>query len=405
MSVPKNIQHLFAGFNSKHNQDLIYFDNAATTHKPCAVLDAITEFYTANNSNIHRSSHNLGTMATKQYESVRQNICEFISAKKSAEIIFTSGATESINLVAHSYGNSVLTKGDIIIVSGIEHHSNILPWQILAKRCGATIQTMPLNPDLTVDLKNFQKLLNDRVKMVAIHHVSNVTGVLQNIKSIVKRAHLFNVPVFVDGAQAPAHVNVDVTDLNCDFYCFSGHKLFGPTGTGVLFAKTKYLEKMEPYKAGGQMVSKASFENIEWSDLPLKFEAGTPNIAGVIGLGAAVDFLNDHGVNKIIEYEKTLTSHMLSGLNKIPDLIHYGSSKKFAPIFAFNIKNLHHYDIATLLSENNILVRSGHLCNQGLMNHLNIDGCIRASLSFYNNTDEIDVFLSRLVAIIKFLRK
>tara|TARA_Y100000994_G_scaffold243211_1_gene241274 strand:+ start:32774 stop:33991 length:1218 start_codon:yes stop_codon:yes gene_type:complete len=400
----KNIIKQFPYLQSVKNKDIVYFDNAATTHKPNKVVDAICEFYKSNNTNIHRSTHVQGAAITQDYEDSRKCIAKFIGAKNNNEIIFTSGATESINLLANSYGRKNIQKGDVILISEIEHHSNMLPWTTLAKETGAEIQIIPLNEELMVDLSELKLILNNKVKIIAIHHISNVTGIMQNIKSIISIAHKFNIPVFVDGAQAPSHIKIDVNLLNCDFYCFSGHKLFGPTGVGVLFIKHKYFKQLTPYKTGGQMVVTASIKKPKWAEMPLQLEAGTPNIAGVLGLRAAIEFIKEYGINEIIKKEEELNSYMEMQLKNIPKLIQYGKYNKTAPIFAFNIKNIHHYDISTLLAQNNILVRSGHLCNQGLMNHLKIDGCVRASLAFYNNSNEIDKFISVLKKIISFLK-
>ena len=392
-------------FLSQGERKVIYFDNAATTQKPAVVIDSISDFYTSGYSNIHRSAHNLGFIATEKYENSRSLIRQFINAEKSSEIIFTSGATESINLAANSFGGNIVKENDVILISEIEHHSNMLPWQQLAKEKGAKIKNIPLNHDLTVDIDSMKKELNDSIKLVVMHHLSNVTGSLQNVKEVVDIVSSFNIPVFVDGAQAPAHIKVDVNDLNCDFYCFSGHKVFGPTGTGVLYVKKRHLKNMSPYKMGGQMVSRASLLNPEWADPPLKFEAGTPNISGVIGLSAAIKFVENVGIEKIISCEEVLKEYMFYQLNKIPKLIMCGGEDRVAPIFSFNVVGVHHSDLSTLLSENNILVRSGHLCNQGLMNYLNIDGCVRVSLAFYNTTDEIDRFIVVLKQVLSFLNK
>jgi cysteine desulfurase/selenocysteine lyase len=400
----ENIATLFPFFE-KRKKNIIYFDNAATTQKPNVVINSISDFYITSNSNIHRSSHNLGFTATEKYEAARSLIAQFISAEKSSEIILTSGATESINLAANSFGQKNLKKDDVILISEIEHHSNILPWQRLAKESGAVIQKIPLQPDLTIDLDKLKSLFNNSVKLLVVHHVSNVTGLMQNVKMIVEEAQKFNIPVFVDGAQAPAHIKVDVKNLNCDFYCFSGHKVFGPTGTGVLYVKEEHLINMQPYKVGGQMVSKVSFSSPEWSEFPLKFEAGTPNIAGVIGLASAIKFLQDIGPGNILDLEKKLTTHMCDKLQEIPGLTIYGSYNRAAPIFSFNVVGIHHSDLDTLFAENNILVRSGHLCNQGLMNYLNIDGCLRVSLAFYNTVEEIDEFILVLKKILSLLNK
>ena len=400
----ENIAKLFPFFE-KWGKDIIYFDNAATTQKPSVVLNSISDFYTTNNSNIHRSSHNLGFAATEKYESARSLIAGFISAEKSNEIIFTSGATESVNLAANSFGKRNLKKGDVILISDIEHHSNILPWQKLAKESGAVIQKIPLHADLTINLDKLKGLLNNSVKLLVIHHISNVTGMMQDVKTVAEEAQKFNIPVFVDGAQAPAHIRVDVKNLNCDFYCFSGHKVFGPTGTGVLYVKERHLINMNPYKMGGQMVSKVSYSDPEWSEAPLKFEAGTPNIAGIIGLASAIKFLQGVGINQILALEEKLSTYMSNKLKTIPELTIYGSYNKAAPIFSFNVLGVHHSDLDTLFAENNIFVRSGHLCNQGLMHHLNIDGCLRVSLAFYNTIEEIDKFILVFKKILSLLNK
>tara|TARA_Y100001968_G_C19390732_1_gene735429 strand:+ start:374 stop:1597 length:1224 start_codon:yes stop_codon:yes gene_type:complete len=399
----QNIRKLFPYLIAKKNKGVVYFDNAATTHKPGSVINRILEFYSAENCNIHRSSHKAGAFVTEEYEAARALVRDFLSAKNTKEIIFTSGATESVNLVAHSYGLNSVSEGDIVLVSPIEHHSNLIPWQVLAKEKKAIIQEVPVNENFVVDLEKLQSILSGRVKLIAINHVSNVTGIVQDVKAIVSAAKRFNIPVFVDGAQAVPHINVDVAELGCDFYCFSGHKVFGPTGTGVLFVKTDYLDGLNPYKTGGQMVSTVSFNHSEWGESPLKFEAGTPNIAGVMGLGESIKFINAVGMKNISIYETELASYMDEQIRKIPHLTLYGGTLRSMPVFSFNVNGLHHYDIATLLSEKNIFVRAGHLCNQSLMSCLNIDGCVRASLSFYNTQKEIDLFIDALKRVLKFL--
>ncbi len=401
----QNIRNSFPYFNAKKNADVIYFDNAATTHKPNIVIDTISQFYKESNSNIHRSNHNLSFSATEKYENCRNTIRDFIGAKSSSEIIFTSGATESINLVSQTYGDACIKENDVILVSNIEHHSNTIPWHMVAKKNKAIIQEIPVNRDLVIDEKKFQNLLNNKVKLIALHHISNVSGIKQNIKQLTLLAKKFNIPVLIDGAQAPSHIDINVSELGCDFYCFSGHKIFGPTGTGVLFIASKHLEKLPPYKTGGQMVEIVNPKEFSWSKPPLKFEAGTPNIAGIIGLCEAIKFINKISLNKIHSIENSLMEYVFLKLNSIPGITLYGNNEKTAPIFAFNIDGIHHYDISTILSEENILIRSGHLCNQGLMNFLNIDGCLRASLSFYNSIEEVDIFIDRLKWAVKFLKR
>ena len=381
----------------------IYFDNAATTHKPKEVIDSIVDFYSYKNSNIHRSTHKASASLTENYENVRECVKDFIQARFSEEIIFTSGTTESINMVAESYVKHIVGFGDIIYVSPIEHHANIVPWQILAKKSGATLKALPIDENMKIDLKKIK--FSSKVKFIACHHVSNVTGIAQDIKSLIKLAKKFHIPVLVDGAQAISHMKIDVVDLDCDFYCFSGHKIYAPTGSGVLYGKKKLLQKFTPYKYGGGMVNDVRFKTSSWGDLPQKLEAGTQNIAGVIGLGAAINFIKDYGLNNIWAKENELSKHMQDEINKIPELINYGQSNIKAPIFSFNIANIHHYDVSTLLSENNIFIRSGHLCNQNIMQHLNTTGCVRASLCFYNNISEINSFIKVLHRVISILEK
>ena len=384
--------------------DAIYFDNAATTQKPISVIKKTYDFYAKKNGTVHRSVHELGSYATEQYEEVRLAIQQFISAQHSKEIVFTSGATESINLVASAYKKFV-GPNDVLLVSPVEHHSNLIPWQLLAKERGAIIKKIPLDQDMRVDLKGLKKILSRRVKLISINHVSNVTGISQDIKALVKEARLFNVPVFVDGAQAAPHVKINVQDLGCDFYCFSGHKMLAPTGTGVLFIRGSFLDSMEPYKTGGQMVSSVGFNDSSWAEPPLKFEAGTPNISGIIGLGEALKFINALEIDSIMEHEKKLETFLGEELEKINGLTLYGGRYRAAPIFSFNVEGVHHYDLATMMSKKNIALRSGHLCNQGIMGLLGIEGCVRASLSFYNNNNEIEAFVRALKHVIKLLRK
>lgn len=399
----KNSRDFFPFLVLKKNIKSVCFDNAATTHKPKSVIEAITKFYTDSNSNIHRSSHDLGASSTLAYEETRELVRDFMSAKYTEEIIFTSGATEAVNLVASSYKDKI-SKGDIIFVSPIEHHANLIPWQMLANEKGAVIKKIPIRENLQFDVDALGGLLSNRVKLIAINHVSNVTGIIQNIKSITGKANEWDIPVFVDGAQAAPHININVQELGCDFYCFSGHKLFAPTGTGVLFIKKPYLELLAPYKTGGQMVSVVSFKNSTWASPPLKFEAGTPNIAGVLGLGAAIKFILQIGLENIIKHELLLAEKFNESIKDVPSLKLYGGGCSSVPLFSFNIEGVHHYDVSTVLSKKNIFIRSGQLCNQSTMSLLNIDGCMRASLSFYNRFEEIDMFISALKDCIKMLK-
>ena len=390
----------------KKNTDGAYFDSAATSHKPQSVIRSVSDFYTNLNSNVHRSSHKNAEKTTVCFESSREIIQRFLGAKNKSEIVFTSGATESINLVASTFVKARLKKNDVILVSEIEHHSNILPWQELAKKEGFVVKKLPVNNDLTFDLERFCDILRrEKVRFISVHHVSNISGAVQNIKKLIGEAQNLNIPVLVDGAQAGLHVKLNVASLGCDFYCLSGHKLLGPTGTGVLFIKDEHQKNMPPYKFGGSMVQVARSSGPKWAESPFKFEAGTPNIAGTIGFGEAVEFIQRVGLDKIMQRDSELCDYMQRGLSTISGLKLYGPEKRNMPIFSFNIKGVHHYDLDTLLSQKNIMVRSGELCSQGMMRYLNIDGCIRASLTFYNSFEEIDRFVGAIKECVLFLRK
>tara|TARA_Y100000589_G_scaffold87144_1_gene81200 strand:+ start:3355 stop:4569 length:1215 start_codon:yes stop_codon:yes gene_type:complete len=380
---------------------LIYFDNAATTHKPQAVLSSIANYYTYTNSNTHRSSHVQGVSSTEKYEQARQTIADFIGAN-TAEIIFTSGATDSINLVANSYVQNIINQGDGILTTEIEHHSNFLPWQKICKTKGGELKMISFDENFKIRVSEDQ-LIKERIKFIAIHHVSNVTACIQDVKKIIKLAKKLDIPILIDGSQAASHLKINVKDLDCDFYCFSGHKLFGPTGTGILYAKDEKIRKFLPNKLGGGMVSHASVKNSVWERAPLLLEAGTPNICGSIALADAVKYILKLGLDNIYKHEKMLAACTIDVLKRIPNITLYRCSESSIPIFSFNINGIHHYDIASLLAENKISVRSGHLCCQPLMQKLNINGCLRASLSIYNTVDEIEQFGKSLLKIVKFL--
>ena len=390
--------------NLMQDNSFVYFDNAATTHKPKVVIDSISDFYSKYNSNIHRSSHKSGSIATQKYEEARRRVQHFINANKSEEVIFTSGTTESINLVAQSFGEKFLKEKNVILLAPSEHHANIVPWQLIAKKKNAIIKLIPLNKDLSINIPSFISMLNVNVKLVAIQHISNVTGAVQEIKSIIREAHKLGASVLVDGAQAIAHTQINVVDLDCDFYCFSSHKAFGPTGLGVLFGKENILNAMDPIFGGGQMISRVKIDKSTWAPLPFKFESGTPNIAATIGLGEAIKYIETIKLENIQHQESELISYMSKKLSAIEGLISYNKAKIIAPIFSFNIMGVHHLDISTLLNEKNIAVRSGHHCAQPFMDYLEISGCIRASLSFYNTLEEIDVFIEALRSVILFLK-
>jgi cysteine desulfurase / selenocysteine lyase len=386
-----------------NNKPLIYFDNGATAQKPKQVIEAIAKYYYEENSNIHRGVHTLSQRATTHYELARETVQKHINASSVNEIIFTRGTTESVNLVAHCFGKLAIHKGDEIILSVMEHHSNILPWQILCEEKGAVLKVIPVNENGELILSEYKKLLSAKTKLIAITHVSNTLGVINDIKEIIAIAKQKDIPVFIDGAQAIPHMAVDVQDLDCDFYCFSGHKVYAPTGIGVLFAKEKWIEKFEPYQVGGGTIKTVSFEKTEYVDGPLKFEAGTPNIEGAIGLAAALNYINEIGLETISAYEHELTQYATQKLKQLTNVVIYGDVVEKASVISFNVNGIHPFDIGTLLDKQGIAVRTGHHCTQPLMQHFNIPGTIRASFSFYNTKDEIDVFISALEKAIKML--
>jgi len=386
-----------------NNKPLVYFDNSATTQKPKQVIDAIAKYYYEENSNIHRGVHTLSQRATAHYELARETVQKHINAASVNEIIFTRGTTESVNLVAHCFGKLAIHKGDEIILSTMEHHSNILPWQVLCKEKGAILKVIPVNENGELILSEYKKLLSAKTKLIIITHVSNTLGVINNIKEIIAIAKQKDIPVFVDGAQAIPHMAIDVKDLDCDFYCFSGHKVYAPTGIGVLYAKEKWIEKFKPYQVGGGTIKTVSFEKTEYVDGPLKFEAGTPNIEGAIGLAAALNYINEIGLETISVYEHELTQYATQKLKQLTNVVIYGDVANKASVISFNVKNTHPFDVGTLLDKQGIAVRTGHHCTQPLMQHFNIPGTIRASFAFYNTKQEIDVFILALQKAIKML--
>jgi len=420
------IRSKFPFLSSPKNKELIYFDNAATTQKPESVINSIANFYKNENSNIHRSVHKVGAIATQKYEDARVIVKDFISASKAEEIVFTSGATEAINLVANSFVKQIISKKDIILVSPLEHHANLIPWQMIAKEVGASVKMLPIkNPEIkqdsleekkldytinTIELKEFLKTHGNKVKFIAAQHISNVNGGIQDVKELTKIAHSFNIPILIDGAQAAAHITVNVQEIGCDFYCFSGHKIFGPTGVGVLFGKSFLLKQCKPYKYGGGIVKQVNNFNTLFREAPQNLEAGTQNIAGVIGMSEAIRFIREIGLKNIRTQELRLKKYLQSKLEKIEGITIYHAHNSLelnnlfaSPIFSFNVNNIHHYDLGVLLAEKNILVRSGDLCSQTFMKVLSVNGCVRASLSFYNTEAEIDYFILSLQKVIKLL--
>ncbi len=391
-NVRKEFPILLQEVNGKR---LVYFDNGATSQKPNVVINAINNYYKEINANIHRGVHYLSQVATDSYELSRKKIQAHLNAKHDFEIIFTSGTTESINLVAHSF-SALLQPGDEIIVSHLEHHSNIVPWQMVCEKTKAVLKIIPIDNNGELIMSAYEELLSDKTKIVAVNHVSNALGIVNPIKEIIVKAHKYGAAVLIDGAQAVAHLRPDVQDLDCDFYVFSGHKMCGPTGVGVLYGKQEWLDKMPPYKGGGEMIKEVTFEKTTYADLPHKFEAGTPNIAGGIGLGVAIDYLNEVGFNNIHLYEQELLTYATNRLLELDGIEIYGNVPNKVSVISFNFKNIHPYDVGSIIDKLGIAVRTGHHCAQPIMAHFGIPGTIRASLSFYNTKEEIDYMIDAL---------
>ena len=381
-----------------YGKQLVYLDNAATTQKPQCVIDTISEVYTTINANVHRGVHHLSQVATERMENARQTVQKFIGAEKSHEIIFTRGTTESINLVSTSFG-STLKQGDEIIISTLEHHSNIVPWQLLAARNGIKLRIIPLTPDGTIDIEEYRKLFTPNTRLVSVAHVSNVLGVTNPVKEIIEIAHSHEVPVLIDGAQSMPHTRIDLKELDADFFVFSGHKAYGPTGTGVLYGKEKWLNAMPPYHGGGEMIKSVSFEKTTFNELPYKFEAGTPDYVGIIALGKALEWMNGVGIENIALHEHSLTQYALEQLQAIPSIRILG--KPDGAAISFLAGDIHPADLGTILDRLGIAVRTGHHCAQPLMNYLNIPGTVRASFAVYNTHEEIDIFIKGVERAIK----
>lgn len=376
-----------------HGKPLVYFDNAATSQKPQAVIDAIDRYYSTKNSNIHRGVHQLSEEATQDYENARKKIQHFINAPKDREIIFVRSTTEAINLVAQSYGRKFILTGDEIVISTMEHHSNIVPWQMLCEQTGAKLRVIPISQEGEILFDEYRGLLNDRTRLVSVAHVSNALGTINPVKEMVEEAHQRKIPVFVDGAQAAPHMKIDVQDLGCDFYAFSGHKLFGPTGVGVLYGKASLLEAMPPYQGGGDMISLVTFEKTHYNVLPYKFEAGTPNIAGGIGLGAAIDYLDGIGFSAAGAYESQILSYAMEALSSIPGLRFIGTPKRRAGVISFQLEGIHPHDIGTILDQEGIAIRTGHHCAMPVMQRYGVPATARASFAFYNTKEEVDTMV------------
>ena len=375
-----------------NGKPLVYFDNGATSQKPQVVIDAISKYYSEINANIHRGVHTLSQLATDAYEVSRNTIKNHLNAKYNHEIIFTSGTTFGINLVANGFA-SLLKAGDEVMVSALEHHSNIVPWQFLCEKTGAKLVVIPMNKKGELVISEFDKLLSEKTKIVTVNHISNALGTVNPIEYIIKKAHGVGAAVLIDGAQATPHLRPDVQALDCDFYVFSGHKVCGPTGVGILYGKEEWLRKLPPYQGGGEMIAEVTFEKTTYADLPHKFEAGTPNISGGIVLGTAIDYMNSIGFDNIAAYEQELLDYGTKRLQEIEGLTIYGTSENKASVISFNIEGIHPYDIGTIIDKLGIAVRTGHHCAQPIMNFFNIPGTIRASFAFYNTKEEIDIFV------------
>ena len=397
----EKIRQDFPILNQKiYNRPLVYFDNAATTQRPQQVIDALNRTYTEYYGNIHRAAHFLADKATLAYEDTREKVRTLINAETREQIIFTKGATESINLVAFSYGETFIQEGDEIIVSEMEHHSNIVPWQLMATRKKATIVMLPIDDTGRLLVEQLDSLITDRTRIIAVAHVSNVLGTINPVKMIMEKAHARGIHVLVDGAQAAPHLRIDVQEMDADFYAFSAHKMYGPNGVGVLYGKKELLEKMPPYQGGGEMISEVSFAGTTYNDLPYKFEAGTPNISGVIAFGAAIDYLQNIGLETIATRETELLNYATSELLKINGLRIYGTQTEKSGVISFNVEGVHFFDLGTMLDKFGIAVRTGHHCADPLMAHFGIQGTVRASFAFYNMMEEIDRFIEALKKVI-----
>jgi len=398
------IRRQFPILNQQVNdKPLVYFDNAATTQKPLVVIDALKNYYQKDNANIHRGIHTLAERATADFEKTRDTVKEFIGAAHREEIIFTKGTTEGINLVAQTWGRANLQEGDEILVSGMEHHSNMVPWQMIAQEKKAKVRIIPINDAGELLMDEYEKLLNSRTKLVAVVHASNALGSINPVKQIVQQAHRHGAVVLIDGAQSTSHLDIAVSDWNADFFVFSGHKVYGPTGVGVLYGKRELLESMPPYQGGGEMIGEVRYDGFTWNELPYKFEAGTPNIADVIALKAALDFISILGKHNIRTYENTLLQYAYTKLEPLEGIRFIGTAKEKVSILSFVFNDIHHQDLGIILDKEGIAIRTGHHCTQPLMQHYNIPGTIRASFSFYNTKLEIDVFISALEKAIKML--
>lgn len=384
---------------------LVYLDNAATTQKPQSVIDAISQYYSSTNSNIHRGNHTLAVQATQAYEDVRKKIAAYLNAPSPDQIIFTRGTTESVNLVAYSFGQAFVKEGDEVIASQLEHHSNYVPWELMCQRQGANFRVIPIDENGELDLQAFQELLTGKTRLVAINHVSNSLGTVNPIKEIIDLAHAANVPVLVDAAQGVQHLPHDVQALDADFYVFSGHKMYAPMGIGVLYGKREWLEKMPPFQSGGEMIDQVTPTEVTFNVLPYKFEAGTPNVADAIGLGAAIDYINQFDFTQLQAYEKDLLAYGLDFLKSIPGIKIYGNPVHRSAIMPFNVEGIQHYDLGILLDAKGIAVRTGQHCTQPIMDALHIPGTVRASVALYNNREDLDALVHGIERVMRMIRR
>jgi len=382
-----------------HGKDYVYLDNGATTQKPVQVIDAVSNFYRNTNSNIHRGVHYLSDQSTKAYEAVRKKVQDYINAKEESEIIFTKGTTDSINLVAFSFGEKFIHAGDEIIVSTMEHHSNLVPWQMLCERKNAKLRILPFDKNGELELDKLPDLLNEKTKLLALTHVSNSLGTINPVKEIIELAHKANVPVLIDGAQSIQHQKIDVQDLDCDFFVFSGHKIYAETGIGVLYGKEKWLQEMPPYQGGGDMVDHVTLEKTTYLDAPFKFEAGTSNYVGAVSMGVAIDYINNLGLENIASHEAKLLAYATEKLEAIEGLTIYGKAKKKTATISFLLKNIHHYDTGMILDKLGIAVRTGSHCTQPIMDALEITGTVRASFAFYNTFEDVDRLVEGILKV------
>ncbi len=377
-----------------YGKPLVYLDNAATTQKPRAVIDAVTRYYEHDNANVHRGVHALSQRATEEYEGVREKVREFLNARSVRELVFVRGTTEAINLVAATFGRMRVREGEEILLTEMEHHSNIVPWQLLAEQTGAVLKVVPITDSGELVMEEFERLLGPRTRLVAVAHLSNALGTINPVRRIIELAHAQGVPVLLDGAQAAPHIRVDVRELDCDFYAFSGHKLYGPTGIGILYGKEKWLEDMPPYQGGGEMIRQVSFKRSTYGDIPAKFEAGTPNIAGAIGLGAAIDYIQAIGLDAIAAHEHAVLEYALAAAEEVPGMRVVGCARAKASILSFVLERIHPHDIGTILDRQGLAVRAGHHCAMPVMEHYCLPATARASFAVYNTREEVDALMA-----------